>query len=540
MIFGIVERGNNMKNILGLILSINLHYDIGDNVVCFVSCSPKTKEFIEEFPYEIKNVKIVYFLFAEDNEMKGMEKLFNILYAAIKKYGECCFLDTHLLLMNKFTINDTIREQGIGIVKYATVRTHIREKLENYSFSAQILYVNKLEIVDRIKQYYSEDDPEQKVDLSNNTIDLTKNVKIDASCNVIDNSFISKDASMNAIKGKVRRMVPVFLKDEYNLTEFFEKYTLIDIQEFTAFDKNIKEEQLSAVDFTIEEKKVCFLSLMCNTMDPRVVKILQTLMAKAAYKDLRYMTIINLKKGLMPIIQPKREGVYKWDRTCDPSGMYQLTEMMADNEYMEVKEAVEDYFVVGNNILMDKASDYYISNRSSMFSSFYLCNYSKNLTDALDSIKKPYQFFAYYSEYPRILEEFTKDKTFEKNIDYVELKDNKLVFHNDDRIVKSEPCERSDDYKSFLHQLKNVKYGYCSEGDIHLVATYLSLNIVPVVDSDWLLDLERGVHYETKEGGLMGVPYEEYVINIEKYVKSNIKAEGLLRKLMSHIFVGHV
>ena len=72
-----------------------------------------------------------------------------------------------------------------------------------------------------------------------------------------------------------------------------------------------------------------------------------------------------------------------------------------------------------------------------------------------------------------------------------------------------------DDYESFLHQLKNVKYGYCSEGDIHLVATYLSLNIVPVVDSDWLLDLERGVHYETKEGGLLAVKYEEYVANIE-------------------------
>ena len=275
-------------------------------------------------------------------------------------------------------------------------------------------------------------------------------------------------------------------------------------------------------------------------MNQGVVALYRQLITKAANKSISYMNIINLKKSNIPIVQPKRQGVYKWDRTQDPSGMYQLTEMMCENEYFKIREEYEDYFVVGNNILMDKNSDYHISNRSAIFSEFYLCNYSKNLIDALDSIEKPYQFFAYYSEYPKILEEFTKDKKFEKTMDYVELKDDKLVFHNDDRIIKSEPCERSDDYESFLHQLKNVKYGYCSEGDIHLVATYLSLNIVPVVDSDWLLDLERGVHYETKEGGLMEVPYEEYVDNIEKYVKSNIKVEGLVRKLLSKILIRHV
>ena len=38
MIFGIVERGNDRKNILGLLLSINLHYSSEENTVCFVSC----------------------------------------------------------------------------------------------------------------------------------------------------------------------------------------------------------------------------------------------------------------------------------------------------------------------------------------------------------------------------------------------------------------------------------------------------------------------------------------------------------------------
>ena len=103
MIFGVVERGNDRKNILGLLLSINLHYSPDDNTVCFLSCSPDTKKYIEEFPFEYKNIELVYFLFAEDNEMKGMDKFFNIMYASIRKYGECCFLDTNLLMMEKFS-----------------------------------------------------------------------------------------------------------------------------------------------------------------------------------------------------------------------------------------------------------------------------------------------------------------------------------------------------------------------------------------------------------------------------------------------------
>ena len=540
MIFGIVERGNDRKNILGLLLSINLHYSPEENTVCFVSCCPETKKYIEEFPFEFQNIELVYFLFAKDNEMKGMDKFFNIMYAAISKYGECCFVDTNLLMMDKFIVNDRIKEKGIGIVKYKSLRTHILDKQENVSYSAQILYLNNVDYIDAIKKYYDDDEPE--LDVSNNEIDLSYNeVDISANQSQVYNKveLIINDISRNPVKSNRRKTIPVFLKDTYDVDEFFETYTLIDINEFTAYENEIKPEELSA-DFKIDGKSVNFVCLNCNTMSEGVVKIYRQLISKAACKSLTYMNIINLKKSNIPIIQPKRKGVYKWDRTQDPSGMYQLTEMMSDNEYFKLREEYEDYFVVGNNILMDKDTDYHISNRSAIFTEFYLCNYSKNLTDALDTIEKPYQFFAYYSEYPRILEEFTKDKTFEKTIDYVELKDNKLVFHNDDRIVKSEPCERSDDYESFLHQLKNVKYGYCSEGDIHLVATYLSLNIVPVVDSDWLLDLERGVHYETKEGGLLAVKYEEYVANIEKYVKSNIKVEGLVKKLLSKILVRHV
>jgi len=541
MIFGIVERGNDRKNILGLLLSINLHYTPDENTVCFVSCCPDTKKYIQEFPFDFENIKIVYFLFAEDNEMKGMDKFFNIMYASIGKYGECCFLDTNLLMMDKFVVNDRIKEKGIGLVKYKSIRTHILDKQENVSYSAQILYLNNVEFIDAIKKYYDDDEPE--VDASNNEVDISANEP--QVYNKVE--LIIKDISTNPVKSTRRKTIPVFLKDTYEVDEFFETYTLIDINEFTAYENEIKPEELTG-DFKIGDKSVNFVCLNCNTMREGVVKIYRQLISKAACKSLTYMNIINLKKSNIPIIQPKRNGVYKWDRTQDPSGMYQLTEMMCENEYFKLRKEYEDYFVVGNNILMDKDSDYHISNRSAIFTEFYLCNYSKKLTDALDSIDKPYQFFAYYSEHPRILEEFTKDKTFEKTIDYVDFEDNKLVFYIDRKEIKREQSERKDDYLSFLHQLKNVKRGYCREGDIHLIATYLSLNIVPVVKTNWLMDLQEGVHYENLNisgawsvaGSNFSLSYEDYVSNIEKYVKSNIKVEGLIKKLLSKILVRHI
>ena len=542
MIFGIVERGNDRKNILGLLLSINLHYSPQDNTVCFLSCCPNTKKYIEDFPFEFNNIEVVYFLFAEDNELKGMDKFFNIMYAAISKYGECCFIDTNLIMMEKFIVNDSIKDKGIGIVKYKTIRTHILHKQENVSFSAQILYLNDLKYVNSIKEYYNDDEVEDEtVDISSNEIDISSNVS-----NVYNKvELIIKDVSRNPVKSSGRKTIPVFLKDTYNVEEFFETYTLIDVNEFTAFENEIKQNELTS-DFKIDGKSVNFVCLSCNSMNPGVVDIYRQLISKAANKSISYMNIINLKKSNIPIVQPKRKGVYKWDRTQDPSGMYQLTEMMCENDYFKIREEYEDYFVIGNNILMDKNSDYHISNRSAIFSEFYLCNYSKNLTKALDSIEKPYQFFAYYCEYPKLLEEFTKDKTFEKTIDYVELENDKLVFYVDGKEIKRELCERKQDYESFLHQLKNVKRGYCIEGDIHLIATYLSLNIVPIVRTNWLLDLQEGVHYENQNTtspwswGQFNLSYDDYVLNIEKYVKSNIKVEGLVRKLLSKILIRHV
>ena len=73
---------------------------------------------------------------------------------------------------------------------------------------------------------------------------------------------------------------------------------MIDINEFTAYENEIKPEELSS-NFKIGNKSVNFVCLHCNTMRMKVLLILyRQLITKAANKSLTYMNIINLKNQI--------------------------------------------------------------------------------------------------------------------------------------------------------------------------------------------------------------------------------------------------
>ena len=63
--------------------------------------------------------------------------------------------------------------------------------------------------------------------------------------------------------------------------EFFETYTLIDINEFTAFENEIKPEELTS-NFKIGDKSVNFVCLHCNTMNQGVVALYRFVWRKAS------------------------------------------------------------------------------------------------------------------------------------------------------------------------------------------------------------------------------------------------------------------
>ena len=70
--------------------------------------------------------------------------------------------------------------------------------------------------------------------------------------------------------------------------------------------------------------------------------------------------------------------------------------------------------------------------------------------------------------------------------------------------------------------------------DIHLISTFLSLNICPIIQNDLtLFELEENVHYLN---AVNLSKYDELIVNIKEYVKNNIKIKGVSNKILNEMF----
>ena len=291
MIFGIVERQRDRRKILALILSIKLCYK--EKVKILLSCSIKTKEYIENFA-DLQNIEIIYLLSSPDNNMSSLDKFYNLVYLGVMKYGECLFIDTTLIMTNKIIINEEIKNQGIGIVKFSSVGSHIEEHVELLKYSSHLLYVSKMEHVLKIKEYIDYHNNLDLQDISNNDIshndfsnnDISNN---DVSNNDVSNNYVSNNVVSNIFKlhidasgnetlklngetvkqdnfkinkeNKINKFslpLPNYLNETIKINNYFESYTLLSLREFLGFTNTIKLKDLSSNGFCVKENHLFF------------------------------------------------------------------------------------------------------------------------------------------------------------------------------------------------------------------------------------------------------------------------------------------
>ena len=577
MIFGIVERENDRRKILSLILSIKLCYN--EEVKIVLSCSKETKNYIEKFG-KLENIEIIYLLFSIDNDMHVLDKFHNLLYLSVSKYGECLFIDTSLIMTKKITVSEEIKEQGIGIIKTVAIGSHNPKLARKLKYSSQVMYVNNLEVVSKIKEFVNYEEPEEDIsnncisqdisnncisqDISNNCIsqDISNNSNSqDISNNVFEimvdssgNKKIEKnekiiDMSANKIKFEIDACkvgddenltdltIPRYLVREYDLKHFFPNYSLLNLKEFFGFDNTISINDLTN-NFTVKENDIYFFDANAPTSinHPKIAEMCSHIIKKLMIYNYRYMNVINIRRSEgIDIVTPHPYGFHKWNRQQDISGgMYKLFEMLYNESYYSLRKNMDiNHFLIGSYILTDKNEDHYLCRDIEKYQMF-LCNYSKNVKNILDENKYPYNFLCYYSEHPKILEDFTNDKIFEKTIDYVEIKNNKIHYFKEGKLIEKKESCRNSDYAEFLSQLENVKFGLIETLDIHLISTFLSLNICPIIQNDLtLFELKENVHYLSE---INLDKYEEIVINIKEYVKNNIKINGVSNKIINTMF----
>ena len=532
MIFGIVERQRDRRKILALILSIKLCYK--EKVKILLSCSIKTKEYIENFA-DLQNIEIIYLLSSPDNNMSSLDKFYNLVYLGVMKYGECLFIDTTLIMTNKIIINEEIKNQGIGIVKFSSVGSHIEEHVELLKYSSHLLYVSKMEHVLKIKEYIDYHNNLDLQDISNNDISNNEISNNDISNNDVSNNDVSNKGVRS--RKKLNLSLPNYLNETIKINNYFESYTLLSLREFLGFTNTIKLKDLSSNGFCVKENQVKFLCLDDKKSHiPEVGDILMAMVKPLLHHNYRFANVINLRgSNGIDLVSPIANGFNEWDRTEDISGgMFELIEMLSNVGYYSLRKNVDiDHFLAGSYILMDKNSNTFLTRKMRTWQLF-LCNYSEKMKKTLDNLNHPYKFLCYYSEHPKILEDFTQDKIFDKTIDYVEIKNDKIHYYVDNKLIENKVSLRNSDYEGFLVQLENVKFGLIETLDIHLISTFLSLNICPIIQGDLtLFELEENVHYLN---AVNLSKYDELVVNINEYVKNNIKIKGVSNKILNEMF----
>ena len=266
-----------------------------------------------------------------------------------------------------------------------------------------------------------------------------------------------------------------------------------------------------------------------------------------AQYNILYMLLINLKysNNKIEFVVPKKDGISIWDRTNDPPGLYELIDMITeDNEYFGKVETYIDYFSFNNFIITDKPSYYWLNNNVRKYTGLFLCNYDNTLEAELEKIDKSKIFAFYYSDYPKLLEE-----TIQKPI----IKKRYCIEVHKNRIIEYELSKR----KTSLLQ-KNIivvnnpeeKFNIISESylclfsnfDVNLLANCLGLECVPVFknnlyDLNKIFDLRHNINYviEPKKWGDIINIYELAKIN-KKYFQENILHTNIMNNLFNKLY----
>ena len=529
----IEEEDTHNKFLLATLISIDFLYK-DYNVL--ISCSKKTKEYILNFPLKYNgNINWLILNHLDDNNIRYSKNLLVAMSSAIELFGEALYIDCRINIINKINISEDIKNQGIGFISRSVgyMETNIEQK-----YITNLLYINHINYIDIIDNLYRENIEEwYTYSIDNFSIDelrsLNKklvdfNLKLPT---ILKNKYkldkflphetLISTEDFFAINDKLRLKditldweIPKNLVKERNNNIDIKVYNT-DLSNIDLSNTDLSNTDLSNIDLSNtdlsntdlsnneiitkkeekEEKeedlslvKISCLNIRTGQLDGQIVAVNKEMYSRMANYNIIYMLLINLKYATSKIefVVPKRDGIGIWNRTDDPPGLYELIDMITEeNDYFGKIEASVDYFSFTNFIITDKPSHYWLNNNIRKYSGFFLCNYDDTLDIAINKINLPSQFGFYYSDYPKLLEKYS-EKNIEKSRFCIEIYKNKIIeyelskrqtsLHQKNIINISSPEEK-------LRIIGESEFVLFDNIDINLFANCFGLKAVPVLNN---------------------------------------------------------
>jgi len=504
MVFCLIEEEmrTHCKFLLARLISIDFLYKEYD---ILIACSDKTKEYILNFPLKYSgNISWLILENLDNNNIRYTKNFIISMNKAIELFGEALYVNCRIEIINKIPISDEIKIQGIGFVSrsvnYTKENIHLR-------YITDILYINDVKYLEIIDNLNRENNPEWD------------NYSV-------DNYSLEELRELNKKHCNYNIKIPALLKNNYKLDKFFPHETLISTEDFFAITNSINmtditykleipkhyvkqcdENPIDSTNIIVkseeekeEEKDMSLVNISClNIRSSEVNKIIvdlnKELYSRMASYNIINMLLINIKysSNKISFITPKQEGIGIWDRTDDVPGLYELIDMIIkDNEYFDKVEVNIDYFSFCNFIITDKPSYYWLNNTINKYSGIFICNYDDTLDKPLEKIDKSIQFGFYYSDYPKLLEEYSQKDT-EKTRFCIEIQKNKIVeyelsdmqtsLHEKNIIMITSPEEK-------LKIIAESKFVFLDNIDVNQLANCFGLNVVPIFKKNCLDNLK--------------------------------------------------
>ena len=496
--FCLFEENNNARELMGLLLSINLYEK---ESTCVLNCKKETKDYILNFPQKL-SVKLDFNIQENDLEQFNivfcLQNLIKALKYTLNKYDSCIFVLHSLVMTNPINISKEIEDQGFGFVK-KNGKTHTKED-EYKLYNFELFYINNEKYLDEIVFLLNQCD--ENNDFMNINID-----KIDSNIEFQKKVF------------EIYRRIPHKIAERNENMSFFSKNELLATEDFFAYENSIEPKDISK-NWEINENPISFVHIRLKETHPQIQSFNKNMLSSLSARNVVYMSILNMmfSKNNLEFVIPCKNGIGIWDRNeaKDSNGLYRLINEIKERkkEYFGIVETNKvDYFSFGNHLIMDKPSKYWLNNNVNKYSSILLCNYDDSLLEVLEKTDKKYDFLCYICEYPEILE------------DYLDKKERK---------------EENEEFEKLIKEIEKMDVYEFKKFDAQKLALCLSLGTIPVIPEmvqKNVLDLEEGVHYLRK---WEEVDLEKMRENCKKYYEENMKIEKIINKLMDHIFVRRV
>ena len=568
------EETHHNKYLLSMIISINLVYQ--EKYKLLIACSEKTKEYILNFPCEY--VGEIHWLILDELDDNNIRYFKNILYSlnyAIDLFGEATYIDVRTEMIKKMSIPEEIKNQGIGYVA-RNVGYRDCDLFQKYIFT--IFYVRDKSYLKSIDKLITENIPEWS-DYSHDKY-----------------SFDELKALNQRFVDYIVRL-PLLIKSELNIEKFLPHQTVISTEDFFALhdrlklsdikkwkiskkiieNKKIEQKEIDLADKDEEEESIInkdqlddkdkvddkddlvdisFVNIRLSNIEPQVIAVTKELYQRMAQYNIIHYMLVNLKrsnKGIEFII-PNKKGIGIWSRENDSPGLYELIEMMCENNnYIGMQYANSDYFSFSDFLILDKPFYYYLNNSINKYTAVLLPRYNNNVISTLNTGNITSLFLEYYSDFPKKLESIKNDE-IKKSKFAIEIKENGKIVEwflgkkKKDRAQKTlHLLDNPDEILDYIQKSKYLIIDQDEMNNLHnfIIANCYALKCIPVYVKDpnefkiSLINFEINKNFiiEPKNWNELDDKLVEQIVeNNWNYYENNIRPDNYLLKLFKIFF----